>query len=76
MKESFAPEGRPGRPLYARGPMSFVEAALGVLVVGALTYFAYTAVGDDFPLNVVVAALALVVVGWLVVRAAGTRGRG
>ncbi len=64
--------GRSAAPV--RSPrMSFVEAALGVLVVAALTYFAYTAVGDDFPLNVAVAALALVVIGWLVVRAAGTR---
>jgi hypothetical protein len=49
----------------------YVEAALGLLVVGALTWFAYTAVGDDFPLNVAVGALALVVVGALVLRVAG-----
>jgi hypothetical protein len=49
----------------------YVEAALGLLVVGALTWFAYTAVGDDFPLNVAVGALALVVSGFLVLRAVG-----
>ncbi len=51
--------------------MRYMEAALGLLVVGALTWFAYTAVGDDFPLNVAVAALALVVSGVLVLRVAG-----
>ena len=51
--------------------MRYVEVALGLLVVGALTWFAYTAVGDDFPLNIAVGALALVVCGALVLRVAG-----
>jgi hypothetical protein len=55
--------------------MRLVETALGLLVVATLTYFAYTAVGDDFPLNVVVGALALVVAGGLVFRATGPDSR-
>ena len=51
--------------------MRFFEAALGLLVIGALTWFAYTAVGDDFPLNVAVGALALVLAAGLVLRATG-----
>ena len=51
--------------------MRVVETALALLVVGGLTYFAYTAVGDDFPLNVAVAGLAFVVAAGLVLRATG-----
>ena len=49
--------------------MRFFEAALGLLVVAALTWFAYTAVGDDFPLNVAIGALAFVLAAGLVWRA-------
>ena len=51
--------------------MRFFEAALGLLVIGALTWFAYTAVGDDFPLNVAIGALAFVLAAGLVLRATG-----
>jgi hypothetical protein len=51
--------------------VNFVETALAVLIVGALTYFAYTAVGDEFPLNVAIGVLAFVVAGMLVLRASG-----
>jgi hypothetical protein len=51
--------------------MRAVEAALALLVVGGLTYFAYTAVGDDYPLNVAVATLAFVVAAGLMLRATG-----
>lgn len=51
--------------------MTLVETALAVLIVGGLTFFAYNAVGDEFPLNVAVAALALVVAGALVLRTSG-----
>lgn len=51
--------------------MRIVETALALLVVGGLTYFAYTAVGDDFPLNVTIAALAFVVAAGLMLRVTG-----
>ncbi len=51
--------------------MKVVETALALLIVGGLTYFAYTAVGDDFPLNLAVAALAFVVAAGLMLRATG-----
>jgi hypothetical protein len=51
--------------------MSVVETALALLAVGGLTYFAYTAAGSDFPLNVAVAALAFVVAGGLMLRVMG-----
>lgn len=51
--------------------MRVVETALAVLIVGGLTYFAYAAVGDDFPLNVAVAALAFVVAAGAVLHATG-----
>ncbi len=41
--------------------MRLVEAALAVAVVAGLTYFAYTAAGDEFPLNVAIAVLGFVV---------------
>jgi hypothetical protein len=51
--------------------MSAIETALAAAVVAALTYFAYTAAGDDFPLNLAVAALAFVVAGGLMLRVLG-----
>ncbi len=52
--------------------MSYLEAFLALLVVAGLTYFAYTTVGqDEFPLNLAVAALALVVSLWLVAQVVG-----
>lgn len=59
-------------PEYAR-PMRYFEAALGLLVIGALTYFAYAAAGDEFPLNVAIAALALVLAAGLVLRSSGRK---
>jgi hypothetical protein len=49
-----------------------IELILALLVVAGLTYFGFVAVGDDFPLNVAVAALAFVVAVGLVVRMTGT----
>ena len=51
--------------------MRVVETALALLVVAGLTYFAYTAVGDEFPLNLAIAALALVVAAGLMMWATG-----
>lgn len=51
--------------------MKNVETALALLIVGGLTYFAYKAVGDDYPLNIAVAAVAFVVAAALVLRATG-----
>jgi 4-hydroxybenzoate polyprenyltransferase len=51
--------------------MGAIETALAAAAVAALTYFAYTAAGDDFPLNVAVAALAFVVAGALMLRVLG-----
>lgn len=48
--------------------MRYVETALALAVVGGLTYFAYTAAGDEFPLNVAVAVLAFIVACGLMVR--------
>lgn len=56
---------------YARTSMKNVETALALLIVGGLTYFAYKAVGDDYPLNIAVAAVAFVVAAALVLRATG-----
>jgi len=47
-----------------------VETALALLIVAGLTYFAYVAVGDEFPLNVAVAVLAFVLAAALVLRVA------
>ena len=52
-----------------------IELLLALLVVAGLTYFGFNAVGDDFPLNVAVAALAFVVAVALVVRMTGPGGR-
>lgn len=51
--------------------MRTVETALALLIVAGLTFFAYNAVGDDYPLNIAVAALAFVVALALVIRATG-----
>lgn len=51
--------------------MAAIETALAVLVVIGLTLFAYTAVGDDFPLNVAVAALAFIVAAGLMLKVTG-----
>jgi hypothetical protein len=51
--------------------MGHVETALALLIVGGLTYFAFIAVGDDFPLNVAIAVLAFVVAVGLVLHATG-----
>jgi hypothetical protein len=48
-----------------------VEAALGLLVVGGLAYYAFGAAGDQYPLNVAIAVLAAVVAAGLVMRLAG-----
>ena len=50
--------------------MRNVETALGLLIVGGLTYYAFTAVGDESPLNLAVAVLAFVVAAALVLRVA------
>jgi hypothetical protein len=49
-----------------------IELVLALLVVAGLTYFGFTAVGDEFPLNVAVAALAFVVAAGLVLRMTGS----
>ena len=52
--------------------MRFVEAALALLVVGGLAYFAFGAAGDEYPLNLAIGALALVVAAGLVLRLVGS----
>ncbi len=52
--------------------MSVVEFVLALLVVAGLTYFGYSAVGDDFPLNVAVGLLAFVVAVALMLRVTGS----
>lgn len=51
--------------------MRSVETLLGLMIVAALTYFAFAAAGDDFPLNVAVGMLGFVVAAGLVLRALG-----
>ena len=55
--------------------MRALEAVLAALVVAGLTYFAYSAVGDDFPVNLAVAALGFVVAAALVTSVWGGRSR-
>lgn len=40
--------------------MSALEAVLALALCAFLAYFAFLAVGDDFPLNIAVAVLAFV----------------
>ena len=49
-----------------------IELVLALLVVAGLTYFGFTAVGDEFPLNVAVATLAFVVAAGLVLQMTGS----
>ncbi len=51
--------------------MSALETVLGLVLSLFLAYFAFTAVGDEWPLNLAVAVLAFVIVGGVFLGLAG-----
>ena len=52
--------------------MSALETVLGLVLCLFLAYFAFQAVGDDWPLNLAVAVLAFVLAAGLVFKLVGT----
>jgi len=55
--------------------VSALETALGLALVALLAYFAYTAAGDEWPLNLALGVLALVVGAVVLFSAFGRPGR-
>jgi hypothetical protein len=51
--------------------MGLLERAIGLVLAALLAFFAYRAVGDDFPLNAAVAVLAFVVATALIFSVGG-----